>query len=187
VCVDRACAFAFVCLQVEVRESGPPEILSTVAPRELAEVCFIVEETSEEEEEEAGSSDDETTGALHSAAMSKLRGVKKVRHIAGGVFSEVWQGEWEGVPVAIKVAKGASPRAVEALLREVEVAMSIKLHPNLVAVYGVCDGADGELQLVLEYCEDGALLDWLRRLDKVCAARERPGKAFRAVFRRLVG
>jgi hypothetical protein len=102
------------------------------------------------------------------AAMSKLRGVKKVRHVAGGFFGEVWQGEWEGVPVAIKVAKGASPKAVEALLREVEVAMSLKLHPNVVAVYGVCDGADGELQLVLEYCEDGALLDWLRRLDKVC-------------------
>jgi serine/threonine protein kinase len=77
------------------------------------------------------------------------------------------------VPVAIKVAKGASPRAVEALLREVEVAVSIKAHPNLVTVYGVCDGVDGELQLVLEYCEDGALLDSLRRLDKVCAARER--------------
>jgi serine/threonine protein kinase len=105
--------------------------------------------------------------------MSKLRGVKKVRHIAGGFFGEVWQGEWEGVPVAIKVAKAASPKAVEALLREVEVAVSIKAHPNLVMVYGVCDGVDGELQLVLEYCEDGALLDWLRRLDKVCAAHER--------------
>jgi predicted Ser/Thr protein kinase len=113
------------------------------------------------------------------AAMSKLRGVKKNRHIAGGFFGEVWQGEWEGVPVAIKVAKGASPKAVEALLREVDVAMSLKLHPNLVAVYGVCDGADGELQLVLEYCEDGALLDWLRRLDKVCdsmcGAQQRAG------------
>jgi predicted Ser/Thr protein kinase len=41
--------------------------------------------------------------------MSKLQGVKKVRHVAGGFFGEVWQGEWEGVPVAIKVAKGASP------------------------------------------------------------------------------
>ncbi len=109
-------------------------------------------------------------GVVVRAGMSKLRGVKKNRHIAGGFFGEVWQGEWEGVPVAIKVAKGASPKAVEALLREVEVAMSLKLHPNLVAVYGVCDGADGELQLVLEYCEDGALLDWLRRLDKVCGA-----------------
>ncbi len=58
------------------------------------------------------------------------------------------------------------------LLREVKVAVSIKPHPNLVTVYGVCDGADGELQLVLEYCEDGSLLqpEWLRRLDKVCAA-----------------
>jgi hypothetical protein len=122
--------------------------------------------------------------------MSKLRGVVKSRHIAAGFFGEVWQGEWEGVPVAIKVAKGASPKAVEALLREVEVAMSIKLHPNLVAVYGVCDGTDGELQLVLEYCEDGALPDWLCRLDKVCGARqragggacERPRKTFRATF-----
>jgi hypothetical protein len=105
--------------------------------------------------------------------MSKLRGVKKNRFIAGGFFGEVWQGEYDGQPVAIKVAKRASPKAVEALLREVEVAMSLKLHPNLVAVYGVCDGADGELQLVLEYCEDGALLDWLRRLDKVCGARVR--------------
>jgi hypothetical protein len=39
-----------------------------------------------------------------------------------------------------------------------------------VIVYGVCDGADGELQLVLEYCEDGSLLDWLRRLETVCGA-----------------
>jgi serine/threonine protein kinase len=66
------------------------------------------------------------------------------------------------------VAKGASPKAVDAMLREVEVAVSIKVHPNVVIVYGVCDGVDGQLQLVLEYCEDGALLDWLRRLDKVC-------------------
>ncbi len=103
--------------------------------------------------------------AAVAAAMSKLLGVKKNRHIAGGNFGEVWQGEWDGQPVAIKVAKGASP---EALLREVEVAVSIKAHPNLVIVYGICDGVEGELQLVLEYCEDGALLDWLRRLDKVC-------------------
>jgi serine/threonine protein kinase len=103
--------------------------------------------------------------------MSKLRGVVKSRHIAGGFFGEVWQGEWEGTPVAIKVAKGASPQARDALLREVEVAVSIKAHPNLVTVYGVCDGADGELQLVLEYCEDGSLLDWLRRLDKVCSVQ----------------
>ena len=39
-----------------------------------------------------------------------------------------------------------------------------------MTVYGVCDGADGELQLALEYCEGGSLLDWLRRLDKVCVA-----------------
>jgi serine/threonine protein kinase len=84
--------------------------------------------------------------------MSKLRGVKKSRYIAGGFFGEVWQGEWEGTPVAIKVAKGASPKAEETLLREVVVAMSLKAHPNVVTVYGVCDGADGELQLVLEYC-----------------------------------
>ncbi len=86
----------------------------------------------------------------------------------------MWQGEWEGHPVAIQVVKGASLQAVEALLREVEVATSIKLHPNLVAVYGVCDGAGDELQLVLEYCEDGSLLDWLRRLEKVrvCSARD---------------
>jgi hypothetical protein len=126
--------------------------------------------------------------------MSKLQGVKKVRHVAGGFFGEVWQGEWEGVPVAIKVAKGASPKALEALLREVEVAVNLKVHPNLVIVYGVCDGADGELQLVLEYCEDGALLDWLRRLDKVCdtvwsaaacgwrRACERPETAIHATF-----
>ncbi len=112
---------------------------------------------------------DITTGPT-CVAGPKLRGVKKNRHIAGGFFGEVWQGEWEGVPVAIKVAKG-----VEALLREVEVAMSLKLHPNLVVVYGVCNGADGELQLVLEYCEDGALLDWLRRLDKVCDTVCGPG------------
>jgi predicted Ser/Thr protein kinase len=52
--------------------------------------------------------------------MSRLRGVKKTHFIAGGFFGEVWQGEWEGQTVAIKVAKGASPKAVEALLREVE-------------------------------------------------------------------
>jgi serine/threonine protein kinase len=103
-------------------------------------------------------------------SMSKLRGVVKTRHIAGGFFGEVWQGEWEGTPVAIKVAKGASRQAVDALLREVEVAVSLKVHPNLVIVYGVADGSGGDLQLVLEYCEDGSLLDWLRRLDKVCAA-----------------
>jgi serine/threonine protein kinase len=101
--------------------------------------------------------------------MSKLRGVKKSRYIAGGFFGEVWQGEWEGTPVAIKVAKGASPKAEETLLREVVVAMSLKAHPNVVTVYGVCDGADGELQLVLEYCEGGALHDWLRG-QKVCGA-----------------
>jgi serine/threonine protein kinase len=100
--------------------------------------------------------------------MSKLRGVKKNSCVAAGNFGEVWQGEWEGTPVAIKVAKGASRQSREALQREVEVAVNLKVHPNLVIVYGVCDGAEGELQLVLEYCEDGALLGWLRRLDKVC-------------------
>jgi serine/threonine protein kinase len=100
--------------------------------------------------------------------MSKLSGVVKTRRIAGGHFGEVWLGEWEGVSVAIKEAKGASRQAVEALLREVEVAVSIKAHPNVVTVYGVCDAADGgELLLVSDFCEDGALLDWLLRHDTV--------------------
>jgi hypothetical protein len=92
----------------------------------------------------------------------KLRGVVKIRRIAGGHFGEVWQGEWEGVSVAVKEAKGTSIEAVDALLREVAVAVSIKAHPN-----GVCDGAGGELLLVSELCEDGALVDWLRARDKV--------------------
>jgi serine/threonine protein kinase len=99
--------------------------------------------------------------------MSKLRGVVKTHRLAGGHFGEVWQGEWEGVSVAIKEAKGAATEAVDALLREVAVAVSIKAHPNVVTVYGVCDGAGGEVLLVSELCEDGALLDWLRARDKV--------------------
>jgi serine/threonine protein kinase len=103
--------------------------------------------------------------------------VRKIRRVAGGFFGEVWQGEWEGVSIAIKVARTSSPQAVEALLREVDVAVPLKAHPNVVTVYGVCDGADGELQLVLEYCEDGSLLDWLRCLDKVCVQRARGATA----------
>jgi hypothetical protein len=91
--------------------------------------------------------------------------VRKKRRIAGGHFGEVWLGKWEGIKVAIKSAKGTSREVVDALLREVEVAKSIAPHPNIVRVYGVSEAAvGGELQLLMEYCEGGGLLEWLQKL-----------------------
>jgi serine/threonine protein kinase len=102
--------------------------------------------------------------AILKAARIKSSSVRKKRRIAGGHFGEVWLGKWEGIKVAIKTAKGTSRDVVEALLREVEVAKSIPPHPNIVRVYGVCDAADGgELQLLMEYCDGGGLLDWLEK------------------------
>jgi hypothetical protein len=74
--------------------------------------------------------------------MSHLSDVREVQRLAEGRFGDVWRGEWEGVPVAVKQAKRASREAVDALLREVAVAVSIKAHPNVVTVYGVCHGVD---------------------------------------------
>jgi hypothetical protein len=94
--------------------------------------------------------------------------VRKTKMLGAGSFGEVWQGEWDGEPVAIKVSKGSTKVAVDALLREADVAVSLKGHPNVVRVLFAQETA-GELQLVLEYCEDGSLLDWLRGLGKVRA------------------
>ncbi len=92
------------------------------------------------------------------------------RRIGGGHFGDLWEAVWEGIPVAVKVAHGTSRDVVDALLREVEVAKTIKAHPNVVTVYGVVHAADDELRLLLEYCEDGSLLDWLRARDSVSVA-----------------
>jgi serine/threonine protein kinase len=86
--------------------------------------------------------------------------VRKTKMLGAGSFGEVWQGEWDGEPVAIKVSKGTSKMAVDALLREADVVVSLKGHPNVRVLFA--QETAGELQLVLEHCEDGSLLDWFQ-------------------------
>lgn len=68
-------------------------------------------------------------------------------------------GTWLGKKVALKNLKPEKTDA-QAFIREVQVSLRLH-HPSVVACYGVSQ-IDNELHVVLEYCANGSLLDYLK-------------------------
>jgi len=77
-----------------------------------------------------------------------------IKQIGMGSYGEVFLGVWKQSHVAIKFCKRSLD--IEEFLREAEVMISIRPHPNIVQVLGV--STDGpQIALVLEFCQGGSL------------------------------
>lgn len=77
--------------------------------------------------------------------------------IGGG--SQVYRGETEGCPVAVKLLNQGRPQAEEELLTDIEINSSLK-HRHIVALLGYCVDV-GHLILVYEFLPNGNLDDHL--------------------------
>ena len=103
----------------------------------------------------------------------------KPRSVIGkGSFGEVCLSWWEGghLDVAVKV-NGVSCMNVSAIDNERRLLELLLQHPhrNILVVYGiVTDAPDGNVRLVMAYCQGGSLdgyLSAIRASSKVCLNR----------------
>ncbi len=103
------------------------------------------------------------TGVIGSVHATDLA---RVRSLGAGAFGEVYLALWRGdTRVAVK-ANGVRCADGSAIHRERRLLETLARHPhnNIVTVYGMCEDAiDGELRIVMQYCELGNLEDYLRR------------------------
>ncbi|MFC3502726.1 serine/threonine-protein kinase [Micromonospora krabiensis] len=103
-----------------------------------------------------------------------IEGYSDPRLVGRGGFSTVYRARQDrlGRDVAIKVLHVdlSHPQARDQFLSECVAAGRMANHPNIVTVYDSGVTAAGEPYLVMEYCEQGSLADWLRR-DTLDAAR----------------
>jgi predicted Ser/Thr protein kinase len=77
-----------------------------------------------------------------------------IKQIGMGSYGEVYLGVWKQSHVAIKFCKRSLD--IDEFLREAEVMLAIRPHPNIVQVLGV--STDGpQIALVLEFCQGGSL------------------------------
>jgi hypothetical protein len=90
--------------------------------------------------------------------------VTRGRVLGQGQFGVVCRGEWRGISVAIKQIKKAAiggDSAVAEFEAEIGRMSGMPPHKNIVLFYGVVRLADDEIGAVLEFCEQGALVDML--------------------------
>jgi len=89
-----------------------------------------------------------------------------LRQLAEGNFGRVMKGNYHGITCAIKQMKCSENKSMEEneearkqLLIEARKLISLKPHPNVVQLLGIVTGT--ELQVVLEFCDQGSLEDKL--------------------------
>jgi predicted Ser/Thr protein kinase len=109
---------------------------------------------------EAGTVNNETTAYTSLATdvdkrmQVPYKSLAFFREIGVGSYGKVFQGEWHGAQVAIKVANLMT--TPEEFLTEARLALLIAPHPNLVQTFGV--SLDGPNPcIVLEFCGGGSL------------------------------
>jgi serine/threonine protein kinase len=75
--------------------------------------------------------------------------------LGSGSFGNVYEGKWEGSKVAIKCCKIAQQQSD--FLREANLMVNLRPHPNVVTVLGVSIKNDSptDAAIVMEYCNGG--------------------------------
>ena len=86
-------------------------------------------------------------------------GIVHVRDLGRGQFGDVFEGRWNGTPIAVKTLRTGRMKETE-FLAEAEVMKKLQ-HPKLVQLYGVCTVGQ-PIYIVMELVEHGALLNYLR-------------------------
>eukprot|EP00931_Biecheleriopsis_adriatica_P114690 TRINITY_DN90606_c0_g1_i1.p1 TRINITY_DN90606_c0_g1~~TRINITY_DN90606_c0_g1_i1.p1 ORF type:complete len:287 (+),score=50.36 TRINITY_DN90606_c0_g1_i1:65-925(+) len=86
--------------------------------------------------------------------------------VGSGVTAQVYKGYYRGHMVAIKELAVKSNDVDQAFSREVQVMRKVT-HPNLVTMYGICVTQDENLKIVTEFCEGGAVFEFLHNCTEV--------------------
>jgi abelson tyrosine-protein kinase 1 len=82
-----------------------------------------------------------------------------------GFFSEVFQGKWDGRPVAIKVLSEVTPS--DLFIREIKVWKGLR-HPNVLKLYGASSATGNPPWFfVSPYMKHGNLAEFLRRVSRL--------------------
>lgn len=80
-----------------------------------------------------------------------------------GSFAVVYEGQWQGQTVAIKVLDGAaaaSQKAMKEYTREMDMMSHLPDHPNILKLLATCK-APNKLILVMQHCSGGSLYQLL--------------------------
>lgn len=89
-----------------------------------------------------------------------------------GSYGAVYLALWKKRHVAVKkLTSNVMGNQVSEFFREASLMISLKDHPNIVKVYGMCQEA-GNFQMVMEFLPNGSLDSWLANLNDV------PSEAF---------
>jgi len=88
------------------------------------------------------------------------------KELGEGGFGIVFQGKWQGAPVAIKTLKltAMSQEAKEDFIKEAQIMANLR-HPNIVSMYGVC--MTPSYNLVMEYMPRGSLYSVLHSQEQL--------------------
>ena len=102
---------------------------------------------------------------VHKISYNSLGIGKK---IGQGGFSEIFESQWMGIPVAVKVI--FDPNITEALLEEFNNEIEklfILRHPYIIQLYGITDGEKNQkLAVITELAPRGSLFDYLHKNPK---------------------
>ena len=123
------------------------------------------------------------------AEITKLRNIKEIKNaknilqyiniisynslglgkkIGQGGFSEIYESQWLGIPVAVKVI--FDPKITEALLEEFNNEIEklfILRHPYIIQLYGITDKEKSQkLAVITELASKGSLFDYLHKNTK---------------------
>jgi len=91
----------------------------------------------------------------------QLTGVVKGQQIGSGHFGTVFVGDWNSEKVALKCLKDENGSLnTKPFISEIKLAKTAKSN-SVVKVLGVCD-LEKQIYVVMEYCPNGSLLEWLR-------------------------
>ena len=90
------------------------------------------------------------------------------KKIGQGGFSEIFESQWMGIPVAVKVI--FDPNINEALLEEFNNEIEklfILRHPHIIQLYGITDSEKNQkLAVITELAPKGSLFDYLHKNSK---------------------
>ena len=81
--------------------------------------------------------------------------------LGSGASGSVYKGRWRNALVAVKHVPLDSSEALKSIRSELQVMSSLGNHPNIIPFIGACTSMQDSLYIVLKFCEQGSLYDYL--------------------------
>ena len=109
-----------------------------------------------------------TKNILHFVNKISFNSLGLGKKIGQGGFSEIYESQWLGIPVAVKVI--FDPKITEELLEEFNNEIEklfILRHPYIIQLYGITDKEQSQkLAVITELAQKGSLFDYLHKNPK---------------------